>query len=100
MKRLLLTFAIILQGMTLAQSYAQSHAVNNTDSIEILKFKNIPIKGNIKDFDLSAKNPNKNEKIEHKSPIELVENIKLNNALINDLLDEVEEILIGKDIDE
>lgn len=54
----------------------------------------------IKDFDLSAKNPNKNEKIEHKSPIELVENIKLNNALINDLLDEVEDILIGKDIDE
>lgn len=46
MKRLLLTFAIILQGMTLAQAYAQSHAVNNTDSIEILKFKNIPIKGN------------------------------------------------------
>ena len=53
----------------------------------------------IKDFDLSAKNPNKNEKIEHKSPIELVENIKLNNALINDLLDEVEEILIGKSVE-
>jgi hypothetical protein len=47
----------------------------------------------------SAKNPNKNEKIEHKSPIELVENIKLNNALINDLLDEVEEILIGKSVE-
>ena len=53
----------------------------------------------IKDFDISAKNPNKNDAIEHKSPIELVENIKLNNALINDLLDEVEEILIGKDIE-
>ncbi|PRM90803.1 DNA methyltransferase [Aliarcobacter cryaerophilus] len=53
----------------------------------------------IKDFDLSAKNPNKNEKIKHKSPIELVENIKLNNALINDLLDEVEDILIGKSIE-
>jgi len=53
----------------------------------------------IKDFDISAKNPNKNETIEHKSPIELVENIKLNNALINDLLDEVEEILIGKSIE-
>ena len=53
----------------------------------------------IKDFDISAKNPNKNEKIEHKSPIELVENIKLNNALINDLLDEVEEILIGKSVE-
>ena len=53
----------------------------------------------IKDFDISAKNPNKNETIEHKSPIELVENIKLNNALINDLLDEVEEILIGKSVE-
>ena len=53
----------------------------------------------IKDFDISAKNPNKNEKIEHKSPIELVENIKLNNAEINDLMDEIETILIGKDIE-
>ena len=54
----------------------------------------------IKDFDLSAKNPNKNDAIEHKSPIELVENIKLNNAEINDLMDEIETILIGKDINE
>lgn len=53
----------------------------------------------IKDFDISAKNPNKNETIEHKSPIELVENIKLNNAEINDLMDEIETILIGKDIE-
>ena len=53
----------------------------------------------IKDFDISAKNPNKNDAIEHKSPIELVENIKLNNALINDLMDEVEEILIGKSVE-
>lgn len=53
----------------------------------------------IKDFDISAKNPNKNETIEHKSPIELVENIKLNNAEINDLMDEIEMILIGKDIE-
>jgi type I restriction enzyme M protein len=54
----------------------------------------------IKDFDISAKNPNKNETIEHKSPIELVENIKLNNAEINDLMDEIEMILIRKDINE
>ena len=54
----------------------------------------------IKDFDISAKNPNRNETIEHKSPIELVENIKLNNAEINDLMDEIEAILIGKDINE
>ena len=58
MKRLLLTFAIILQGMTLTQAYAQSHAVNNTDSIEILKFKNIPIKCNVKDFDLKMRDEN------------------------------------------
>ena len=53
----------------------------------------------IKDFDISAKNPNNNETIEHKSPIELVENIKLNNAQICDLMDEIETILIGKDIE-
>jgi type I restriction enzyme M protein len=52
----------------------------------------------IKDFDISAKNPNKNEAIEHKSPIELVENIKLNNAEINDLMDEIEMILLQKEI--
>ena len=55
-------------------------------------------KDEIKDFDISAKNPNKNEDIVHKSPIELVENIKGNNKEINDLMDEIEMILIGKDI--
>ena len=54
----------------------------------------------IKDFDISAKNPNKIETIEHKSPIELVENIKDNNKEINDLMDEIETILIGKNINE
>ena len=54
----------------------------------------------IKDFDISAKNPNRDDSVEHKSPIELVENIKLNNKEINDLMDEIEEILIGKDINE
>ncbi|MGE4511669.1 MAG: N-6 DNA methylase [Sulfurimonadaceae bacterium] len=54
----------------------------------------------IKDFDISAKNPNRVETIEHKSPIELVENIKINNSEINDLMDEIESILIGKDINE
>ena len=58
MKRLLLTFVIILQGMLLAQSYAQSHTFDNTDSTEILKFKNIPIKGNIKEFDLKMRDKN------------------------------------------
>lgn len=52
----------------------------------------------IKDFDISAKNPNRVETIEHKSPIELVENIKVNNQEINDLMDEIEVILInGRD---
>lgn len=54
----------------------------------------------IKDFDISAKNPNNIEEIEHKSPIELVENIKDNNNEINGLMDEIESILIGKDINE
>jgi type I restriction enzyme M protein len=54
----------------------------------------------IKEFDISAKNPNKNEVIEHKSPIELVENIKANNKEINDLMGEIEALLVGKDIDE
>jgi len=56
--------------------------------------------GDIKDYDISAKNPNKVEVIEHKSPIELVENIKDNNKEINDLMSEIESILVGKDIDE
>lgn len=54
----------------------------------------------IQDFDISAKNPNRNETIDHKSPIELVESIKLNNEEINDLMNEIEAILIGKDINE
>ena len=52
----------------------------------------------IKEFDISAKNPNNVEVIEHKSPLELVENIKGNNEEINDLMNEVEAILMGKDI--
>ena len=43
----------------------------------------------IKEYDISAKNPNNVQTLEHKSPIELVENIKLNNAEINDLMDVV-----------
>jgi len=54
----------------------------------------------IKDFNISAKNPNNIEVIEHKSPMELVENIKTNNKMIFDLIEEVESILMEKDIDE
>lgn len=65
-----------------------------TDNSWIVNIKDI------KDFDISAKNPNRNDAIEHKSPIELVENIKLNNEEITDLMNEIEAILIGKDINE
>ena len=54
----------------------------------------------IKDFDISAKNPNNVEVVEHKLPLELVESIKWNNFKINDLMDEIEVILMGKDINE
>ena len=54
----------------------------------------------IKDYDISAKNPNNVEVIEHKSPLELVENIKANNKEIDELMDEIEAVLMGKDIDE
>ena len=54
----------------------------------------------VKDSDISAKNPNKTESIDHKSPIELVENIKDNNKEIYDLMDEIESILMEKDLDE
>jgi type I restriction enzyme M protein len=50
----------------------------------------------IKEYDISAKNPNNIEVIEHKSPIELVENIKDNNREINDIMDEIKAILVGK----
>lgn len=54
----------------------------------------------IKDYDISAKNPNKNETIEYKSPMELVKIIKENSKEIETLMNEVEDILNGKDIDE
>ncbi len=54
----------------------------------------------IKDYDISAKNPNNIKVIVHKSPIKLVENIKDNNKQIDNLMAEIESILIGKDIDE
>ncbi len=53
----------------------------------------------IKDYDIAAKNPNNIEVIEHKSPLELVENIKVNNKEIDDLMSEIEAVLLGKDID-
>lgn len=49
----------------------------------------------IKDFDISAKNPHKIEDIAHQLPIELVENIRENNQKINSLMDEIQDILIN-----
>jgi type I restriction enzyme M protein len=47
----------------------------------------------IKEYDISAKNPNSVEVIEHKAPLELVESIKENSIMIDKLMDEIEEIL-------
>ena len=47
----------------------------------------------IKEYDISAKNPNKQEAVTHKSPLELVESVKENNMEIAVLLDEIEGIL-------
>ena len=52
----------------------------------------------IKEFDISAKNPNNIEVIVHKSPIELIENIKDNNRKIYDIMDSIEDILNAKEI--
>ncbi len=48
----------------------------------------------IKEFDISAKNPNNIEVIEHKSPLELVKNIKQSNKEIDVIMSEIEEILM------
>ena len=53
----------------------------------------------IKEYDISAKNPNSVEVVEHKAPLELVGSIKANNAQIDSLMDEIESILIGNDIE-
>ena len=47
----------------------------------------------IKDYDISAKNPNKAEAVAHVSPLELVATIKQNNAQIDELMTEIEAIL-------
>lgn len=54
----------------------------------------------IKDFDVSAKNPNKAEAVAHISPLELVATIKQNNAQIDELMTEIEAILQGTAINE
>ena len=51
----------------------------------------------IKEFDISAKNPTKKEEIAHKSPLELIESIKENNAEVASLCEEIEAILIANE---
>ena len=54
----------------------------------------------IADYDISAKNPNSVEVVEHKEPLEIVKSIKANGAKIEKIMSEIEVILKGKDIDE
>ncbi len=54
----------------------------------------------IKDYDISAKNPNRVEVVEHKEPLEIVKNIKANSTKIENLVNEIEAIIKGKDINE
>jgi type I restriction enzyme M protein len=58
-----------------------------SDSSWIIKVEDI------KDYDISAKNPNKKDAIVHKSPLEIVESMKENNSEIAVLLDEIESAL-------
>lgn len=48
-------------------------------------------------YDLSAKNPNKNELSEHLPALELVQSIKTKELRIHDLLDELEYLIGGSD---
>jgi type I restriction enzyme M protein len=48
---------------------------------------------NLKNYDLSAKNPNRKEDYEHRPAIELVQSMKVKQERIGDLLDELESLL-------
>ena len=54
----------------------------------------VPI-NEIKDYDLSAKNPHKVVTVEHLAPTELIGLIRKNDAIINNLVDEVEVLING-----
>lgn len=55
----------------------------------------------IKEYDISAKNPNNVKEIVHKAPLELVKGIKENSIMIDKLMGEVELILSNRNkIDE
>ena len=50
-------------------------------------------------YDLSAKNPNRQDDYEHRPALELVQSIKAKEERIMDLLSELEDILNGNQID-
>jgi type I restriction enzyme M protein len=47
----------------------------------------------IKDYDLSAKNPNKQQDIEHLPPAEILAKLKATDDEISDLISEIEQIM-------
>jgi type I restriction enzyme M protein len=51
----------------------------------------------IKEYDLSAKNPNKKVDIDHLPPLELIEKIKTNDEVVSSLIEEIEGILTKDD---
>ena len=57
-----------------------------TENSWIVKVKDI------KDFDISAKNPNSNQVIEHKSPKEIISDIRQNGKMIDAIINDVEGI--------
>ena len=48
------------------------------------------------DYDLSAKNPSKQKEAEHLSPSDILKTIRTNEKLVFSLLDEIEDLLVGK----
>ena len=50
-----------------------------------------------RDWDLSARNPNKEEDLEHRPALELVQSIKAKEERVIELLGELEELLEGRD---
>lgn len=50
-----------------------------------------------RDGDLSARNPNKNEELEHKPALELLQSIKAREETVIEILGELEDLLEGRD---
>ncbi len=62
-----------------------------TDNSWIVKVEDL------KEYDISAKNPNSVEVIKHKEPLELVKSIKGNNLKIYGIMNDIEELLKPKE---